>query len=114
MPSELRKLVFSVDETRNAVIEHCLQKKIAMPEANIEDVVLSSDADRMVVLKFSTSDPTVPSELALNQEIVAAALIRYCNQCKIPLPRQGQKLLNVQDGKLVMMINIHTPRSKKA
>ncbi len=113
MPSELRKLVFTVDETRNAVVEHCLQKNIYLPDANIDDVILSNDADRMVVLKFSTSDPLNPSELALNQEIVAAALIRYCTQCKIPLPRQGQKLLNAQDGKLVMMINVHSVRSKK-
>jgi hypothetical protein len=112
LPSEIRKLIFTVDEARNAAVEHCLQKNIFMPDANIEDVILSNDADKMLVLKFSTTDPMDPSELSLNQEIVAAALIRFCGQNNVPLPRHGQKLLNVKDGKLIMMINVHAVRTQ--
>ncbi len=35
MPTEIRKIVFNIDEVRWAVVDFCLRSNIALPHANI-------------------------------------------------------------------------------
>lgn len=96
MPTEIRKIVFNIDEVRWAVVDFCLRSNIALPHANIGELRVADDAAATVVIIFTTANPTHPNEIRLGRDQVAAALIRFCIDNQIPLPRHAQKVLQVQ------------------
>ncbi|MCH7487729.1 MAG: hypothetical protein IIC04_12175 [Proteobacteria bacterium] len=105
MPKELRKLTFSAGELQAAVMDYCLRTKIPVPKANIQDLVLSDDPEETVTIQFMPTEGQI-SEVKLAREQVAASLIRFCGLNAIPLPRSAQKVLQVQNGALSLMISM--------
>ena len=103
MPTDIRKLIFSEAELQAAVVDHCLRTHISLPEANIEGIDIANDPEAMVVLTFSGADPAHPTRVKLSRDHVAAALIRYCGQHRIPLPRRAEKVLQPEAGGLDLM-----------
>ena len=97
MPTEIRKIVFDVDEVRGATVDFCLRHHIAMPRANIDAVRIADDRDATVTMVFTPANPSHPDEVSLSRDQTAAALIRYCMEHRIPLPRHAQKVLQVQE-----------------
>ncbi len=106
MPSELRKIVFTKDEVRAAAVSYCLHAHVRMPQANIEDLVISSNLGELVTLKFTVSNPAERAEVILSQEQMAAAIIKFCREQGIPLPKKAKKLIRPDDTGLAMMINV--------
>lgn len=108
MPTEIRKIVFNIDEVRSAAVEFCLRNSVAMPKANIGDVKLGDEADAAVNLVFTTANPAHPNTVSLSRDQCAAALIRYCIEHKIPLPRHARKVLQVDeaDNTLALMMKV--------
>lgn len=114
MPVELRKVLFSEDEVRAAVIDYCLRSKIRLPEANIESVVVSENPESCVTLKYyETDNPNDVDDVKLSRDQVAAALIRYCGEQKVPLPRAGRKILQTGDDGVALLINIRWEKRSK-
>ena len=105
MPKELRKLTFSSGELQAAVMDYCLRTKIPVPKANILDVLVSDDSEEIVTIQFMPIDDHTP-EVKLGREQVAASLIRYCGLNSIPLPRSAQKVLQIQDGAISLMVSM--------
>lgn len=115
MPVELRKVMFSEDELRAAVIDYCLRSKIRLPEANIERIVVGEDPESCVTLKYyDTDNPNDADDVKLSRDQVAAALIRYCGEQKVPLPRAGRKILQTSDEGVALLINIQWEKRPKA
>ena len=106
MPKELRKLTFSAAELQAAVMDYCLRTNIPVPKANIEDVLVSDNPEETVTIQFMLTDPTESNEVKLGREQVAASLIRYCGLNSIPLPRSAQKVLQVSDGAISLMVSM--------
>lgn len=106
MPTDIRKLLFSGSELQAAVLDHCLRTKISVPDAVIEGIDITADDEAMVVLRFATDNPAHPSRVALSRDHVAAALIRYCGDRGIPLPRHAQKVLRPDGDGLSLMARI--------
>ncbi len=96
MPTEIRKIVFDAEEIRWAAVDFCLRSNIALPHANIGELRIADDVAATVVIVFTTANPAHPNEVRLGRDQVAAALIRFCIDNQVPLPRHAQKLLQVQ------------------
>jgi hypothetical protein len=96
MPTEIRKIVFTVEEVRWAAVDFCLRSNIALPHANIGGLRIADDMAATVTILFTTANPAHPNEIRLSRDHVAAALIRFCMENQIPLPRHAQKVLQVQ------------------
>lgn len=109
MPKELKKLVFSDVELKAAAFDYCLRANVKIPQSPIDDVAVSDNDDSLLVLKFSSDDPTNPKEVPLSRDQVGAALIKYCSTNDIPMPRAAQKILKVEGGAVVMMVSVHWP-----
>ena len=105
MPKELRKLTFSTGELQAAVMDYCLRTKIPVPKANIQDLELSDNPEETVTIQFMPTEGDI-SEVKLVREQVAASLIRYCALNDIPLPRTAQKVLQVSDGSISLMVSM--------
>ncbi len=107
MPKELRKLVFDDAELRAAAYDYCLRNGVNIPHAPIDEVVVSDNDASILLLRFSSLDLNDPKEVRLSRDQAGAALIKYCSNNKIPLPRAAQKILKVDGGEVAMMVNIH-------
>ena len=105
MPKELRKLTFTTGELQAAVMDYCLRRNIPVPKANIQDLVISDNPEETVTIQFMPTDPAESNEVKLVREQVAASLIRYCGLNAIPLPRNAQKVLQVLDGAVSLMVS---------
>ena len=106
MPEELRKIFFSKEEVRAAVVNYCLRAKIRLPDKNIENLEVRTDPEAMVVLKYADTGPEEENEVQLSRDQVAAALIRYCSSIDVPLPRSAQKVLQPADNGISLLIKI--------
>ena len=106
MPREIRKIVFTGAELQGAVVSHCLQSNIPFPDAAITGFEVGDDPEATVEITFAVSNPEHPATVRLTREQVAAALIRFCREHKIPLPRYGQKILQPQADGLALMVKV--------
>ncbi len=106
MPEEVRRILFSKEEMRAAVVDYCLRTKIRLPNKIIEDLEVQADPKAMVVLKYAATGPEETSVVKLSRDQVAAALIRYCSAINVPLPRGAQKVLQPGDDGIYLLINI--------
>lgn len=108
MPTEIRKVVFDAEEVRWAVVDFCLRSNISLPHANIGEMRVADDVSATVVLVFTTTNPAHPNEIRLGRDQVAAALIRFCIDNQVPLPRHAQKVLQVQvpDQTVALMMKV--------
>lgn len=105
MPRELRKVIFSRDEVQAALVNHLLHSGKTMPSRPIDRLQLG-DGPAVVTLFFQPGDPTEVQEWPMSQEEVAAALIRYCGQYAIPLPRAAKKRLQPDTGGLALIFSL--------
>jgi len=106
VPEELRKIHFPNDELQAAVVDYCLRSKIRLPDRNIEELEVRDDPKAMVVLKYADTGPQEASEVKLSRDQVTTALIRYCSNIKVPLPRSAQKVLQPAYDGISLLINI--------
>ena len=113
MPVELRKILFAEEELKAAVIDYCLRSKIRLPETYIDSLDITEDAEACVILNYATDHTTDISDVKLSRDQVAAALIRYCGDNKIPLPRNARKILQPGDEGIALLINIQWDRRAK-
>ena len=107
MPTEFRKLLFSEDEVRTAAVRHCLRLSIHMPKGNVETVEIGRHDHDAVSLLFRTDDPGARDRVELSRDQIGAALIRYCREQEIPLPRESRKLLRREERGYALFIARH-------
>ncbi|MBL6959374.1 MAG: hypothetical protein ISR52_10365 [Rhodospirillales bacterium] len=105
MPSELRKILFDPGEVQTAALSYCIRAQVYFPEGSLDGIEVENDPERTVVMKFSPKDPADPREVILSREQVAAALIRFCLEHQIPIPKDAQKVLKLEDTGIAMLIN---------
>ncbi len=115
MALETRRLVFSREELISAALDFCRHGRIAVPEAEVERVELAQRPELTLVLSFRVNGPMDPDQLSLSGSQLVAALARFCKRNAIPLPRDPEKRLHCEDGKLSMLLQFeHRSRCKAA
>ncbi len=113
MPQEIRKLAFSEEELKVVTYDYCLRTNIHMSACAMESLETTSNPEAAVILKYAPEDPAETKQIKLGRDQVGAALIRYCMDHKIPLPRLAQKVLQVQNNEVALMVSIHWKMKKK-
>ncbi len=106
MPKELRKLVFDESELRAAAYDYCLRNNVNIPHAPVQDILISDEDAKVIVLRFESEDVNALKDVTLSRDQVGAALIKYCSTIKIPLPRTAQKILKVDGQEISMMVSV--------
>jgi hypothetical protein len=105
VPRELRKVIFSRNELQAALVNHLLHSGRTMPKRPIDRVEIGGGVSAATIF-FQPGDPTEVQEWPLSQEEVAAALIRYCGQFAIPLPRAAKKRLQPDNDSLALIFSL--------
>ena len=105
MPTEYRKLVFSEEELRHALTDFCRSNGTLPPKGELITVELLEKPDLSVRLEYESATKNL-SETSLSRDQVAAALISYCSQRRIPVPRSAQKNLKVEGARVCLFVHV--------
>ena len=100
MLTEIRKLVFPQDDLLKAVTLHSAKGPMGLPEGDITAVKVDDSTTPGATVKIRGES------VALDGEFLLAAMVRYCIDSTIPMPRKAEKSLDLVDGQLALNIFI--------
>jgi hypothetical protein len=104
MPSEVRQLLFKSREIIAAITEYFHRRGLALPHGTAERVIIPEGRQVHALLVIST-DQGGKVEVEVNTEMLAAALILFCINRKIPLPAEADKRLQrVQEDSVALVV----------
>ena len=105
MVQDLRNIVLSLDEVKSAF--KCYQRVAPdyFPTEAIADCKVTEEA--VVVKLESIADSTLPPREHIFRGVeILKPLIRFCIENNIMLPRDGKKSVLLQDGKVILHIQL--------
>ena len=108
MATETRKIAFTVDEVRAALIHYAIRTEMRMPKEGIDRVRFAKEGAG-VTFVYSRSAEGEKREVTFSDQQVGAAMILYCHTRGFPLPRDADKMVkNEGDGISMMMRLVHS------
>ncbi len=111
MPSEVRQLLFQSRELILAVTEYYQRRGLPLPVGTASRITIAEAQPLQAILDITT-DQGEAVNIELNAEALAAALILYCINRKIPLPADAdKKLKRVQEDALALVVVKHAKLS---
>lgn len=108
---ELRCLVFTDQEVVNAVVDRRRRMREKLPHGTIGKVSyeVGEDGEHVPIRTTIqvTNDDGTDESMHLDETEVAAALVAYCMNRRIPLPAESDKMLYVIKDSLTLMITMN-------
>ena len=106
MPSEHRQIVFSKNELNAAIAGYRECHDDGISEGRV--IASSVDAQKRVavLLAFLKDDEDKPSVVEISASTVAAALISYCMEKGIPIPRQSHKTIQQLGDNIALVVRV--------
>ncbi|HZS82467.1 MAG TPA: hypothetical protein VFA50_06330 [Stellaceae bacterium] len=95
MPTELRRIVFSNEELRQALNTQRIEGRLVIPFGQIQSASFMEKTRGDVLLKIYDNNADKHHEVVLGNTFVAAALMSYCIAARIPLPRNAKKSISI-------------------
>lgn len=106
MPEEIRKIVFDGDELYEALINFSLHAGTRIPQGSCEEVKVKGSDMAFVVLAYGAVPPDPPKSISFTKDQVGASLIAFCREQRVPMPKKGQKVLKVENGRVVYLVRV--------
>ena len=102
MPEEYRRLVFSDMETVTAVMQQSRRTKDPIPAGKMSYLTIAGD--KMPYVSFAIAVEDGEKTFKIEGNVLAAALIRFCIDNRIPIPQKAQKIVSAKDHHIIMDI----------
>ena len=109
MPREMRQIMFRSPEIMSAVMDYHRRRAIPLPKGTAAGCMIVDEPALSAMLSIQ-ADGGGTSVVTINAEMLAAALILYCINRKIPLPAEADKRLQKVGEDGVALIVIKRPR----
>lgn len=107
MSMEVRYIVFTPDEARNAIIAFVLKQGVAASANDIAEVELTGeDAEPCATVQLRTPSSAKPT--ILNAQYLVAALLLYCCEHRIPVPKRAGKVVALSLHGLTLVLTTDT------
>jgi len=106
MPKEYRKLVFSKDELTMAITEFGTATGKILPRDEVIAVDFTGVPKKPVRMEYTTDIQNGSSELNLSRDQLAAALISFCRNHHIALPRSAKKNLKLDGNEIYLYVHV--------
>jgi hypothetical protein len=103
MASEYRLIFFDQNELCRALIEYNRQRRTPFPPGNLRKVVIGRSA-LTVTIQVDPDKGGAIEEVTFDTPSIAAALIIFCKERKIPLPAKSSKEMRLVADRLCMLI----------
>ena len=104
MPSELRKIVFERCELYDAVVAYNLRSKSKLPVGELQLVDVGQDDEVFAIFHIINLSTGQAVEKRLSASYIAAALLTYCKNKRIPVSRSFRKSLTFHEGDVALMM----------
>ncbi|WP_245986388.1 hypothetical protein [Azospirillum thermophilum] len=98
--------MFTDQEVVHAVIDRRRRMREKLPQGTVGKVTYQIDGGVRTTIQVTNDDGTDES-MALGEAEVAAALVSYCMNRKIPLPVDSDKQLHVINENLTLLITMN-------
>lgn len=110
MTKELRQIMFGPLEIITAITEYHRRRSFTMPRGTALRCYIA-DEPALSATMFIETDSAGITEMSIDAENLAAALILYCIKRKIPLPVESEKRLRKLTDETVALFLIKPPRA---
>jgi hypothetical protein len=107
MPTELRHIVFTPNEVLRSITQYRHRRREPLPSGTISNLKIEEKPDVHVVIYITGDTRKTVEEVVFQGAELAAALVMYCIERKIPLPAaRAKKTLRVFDKQLGLEVAI--------
>ncbi len=110
MPNEFRQLIFSRDELAKALANYHGDAEDHVPSGNIVFCQIMQNSDLRVMIKVLPDGETQVQSRELGVDVIARALMKYCLDNKIPMPRNSEKSIEAIGENIAMTVSIDRTR----
>ena len=111
---EFRCIIFNEHETLTAVVERRRRAREKMPIGTILDVTYDNPNRHTVIVNIRIVDDYGKTEMLTVQTAeVAAALVEYCLNRKVPMPSGSKKWLELIGSDLTLLMTFNAKSKKK-
>lgn len=104
MITERRQIIFSTDALRDAVQLYRASYPERIPHGRIHKVWPVGEPETYLVVQIEPLGARRLLDHRMSQREIAACVILYCRKARVPLPRNGNKYLEVDNGMLSLVI----------
>lgn len=113
MATETRKIAFTSEEVRAALVHYAIRTEMRMPKEGIDKVRFGKEGAEVTFI-YQRSSEGEKREVTFNDQQVGAAMILYCHTRGFPLPRDAEKIVKGEgDGISMMMRMTHSDDRNK-
>ncbi len=105
MPSEVRRLIFSQREIIEALEAHGGHGEGGTLSGTLS-IGVDEQGQPQVVARASSSEVDSARETKLDATVVGAALVKYCLDRGIPIPKNASRSLGLHNDKLALFIRV--------
>jgi len=109
VPAELRQITFTLTEVMVAIRDHRRRTRNPLPTGTVAGFEMRSDNGIYADMAIADDTTGKKTTIRITDEELAAALIFYCIDHRIPMPVKATKTLGLIEGDLRLTIRI-TPR----
>ncbi len=106
LPSEHRQIVFGKNELNAAIAAHRECHDDSIPEGRVTACSVDAHKRVAVLIAFLKDGEQKPSVVEVSASTVAAALISYCMEKGIPIPRQSHKTVQQLGDNIALVIRV--------
>ena len=106
MPTENRNIFFAENEVMIALMQFSAKKGLDFNIENIKEYILKEESPISIYLKVFDVKEGKIGKVGYAYPEIAAALMGYCMQLKIPLLKAGKKSLQLKNNQLYLNIKI--------
>lgn len=101
MAQEIRKLEFSLPEVENALRVFCAKTGQGMPQSSLVRILADPNSASRFSAFFKGDQE---SHFPLRDKDILTALLVFCQQSEIPVPKNGQKIVKAEGEKVLLYI----------
>lgn len=106
VPIELRKITFSDGELSEAIERFAKATRYPMPAGKIAECRVESKAGLALIVRVYNVADGSEHTVRFDQATVAAALIRFCIDKKIPIPKTAEKSVEAHGQTLSLILRL--------
>jgi hypothetical protein len=107
MPTEMRHILFTPNEVLRSITQYRARRREPLPRGTISGLKIEQRPNIHVVLSITGDAQKTAEQVVFQGAELAAALVMFCIERKIPLPATGAtKTLRVFDEQLGLEVAI--------
>lgn len=106
MPKEVKNIYFSSIELRKALAKFSSKRNKFFDYSDIDDLTITDKPTINISCKVDEYLEFDDNNISFSEPEIAAALLSFCMDCKIPLPKTATKELHGNSNEVFLVIKL--------